>query len=46
MKKRHTEEQIIAILPYVDDFLPVHNVTSLRELSKALATSPQRAAAS
>jgi uncharacterized protein with von Willebrand factor type A (vWA) domain len=27
---------IRAILPYVDEFLPVHNVASLRELSDAL----------
>jgi uncharacterized protein with von Willebrand factor type A (vWA) domain len=27
---------IRAILPYVDDFLPVHNIASLRDLSEAL----------
>jgi uncharacterized protein with von Willebrand factor type A (vWA) domain len=32
---------IRAMLPYVDDFLPVHNVASLRELSAAL--DPRRA---
>ncbi|MFO1304397.1 MAG: VWA domain-containing protein [Burkholderiales bacterium] len=33
-----------AILPYVDDFLPVHNVASLRDLSRALAqTRPSTA---
>ncbi|MFO1412915.1 MAG: VWA domain-containing protein [Burkholderiales bacterium] len=31
---------IRAILPYVDEFLPVHNVTSLRAISEAL--DPQR----
>jgi hypothetical protein len=32
---------IRAILPYVDDFLPVHNVASLRDISAAL--DPRRA---
>ena len=27
---------IRAILPYVDDFLPVHNIASLRDISAAL----------
>jgi uncharacterized protein len=34
---------IRAMLPYVDDFLPVHNVASLRDLSRAL--DPRRHAA-
>jgi len=34
---------IRAILPYVDDFLPVHNVASLRDISGAL--DPRRARA-
>ena len=46
MARNPTFDAEYKLLPYVDDFLPVHNVTSLRELSKALATSPQRAAAS
>jgi len=33
-----------AILPHVDDFLPVHNVASLRDLSAALASTQRRAA--
>ena len=33
---------IRAILPYVDDFLPVHNVASLRDLADALDTRRQR----
>ncbi|HTI48738.1 MAG TPA: VWA domain-containing protein [Casimicrobiaceae bacterium] len=33
---------IRALLPYVDDFLPVHNLTSLRELAAALARPPVR----
>jgi len=32
-----------AILPHVDDFLPVHNVASLRELSAALAPRTRNA---
>ena len=32
---------IRAILPYVDDFLPVHNIASLRDISAAL--DPRRA---
>lgn len=35
---------IRALLPYVDDFLPVHNLESLRDLSRAL-TRPQARAA-
>ena len=35
---------IRALLPYVDDFLPVHNLTSLRELAAALARPPSRTA--
>ena len=31
---------IRALLPYVDDFLPVHNLASLRELAAALARPP------
>jgi uncharacterized protein len=34
---------IRAILPHVDDFLPVHNLASLRELAAALAQPPSRA---
>ena len=34
---------IRAILPYVDEFLPVHNVASLREISDALDTRGARA---
>jgi uncharacterized protein with von Willebrand factor type A (vWA) domain len=33
---------IRALLPYVDDFLPVHNLASLRELGEALARPPAR----
>jgi uncharacterized protein with von Willebrand factor type A (vWA) domain len=33
---------IRALLPYVDDFLPVHNLNSLRELAAALARPPVR----
>jgi hypothetical protein len=33
-----------AILPHVDDFLPVHNVSSLRDLSAALARPHSRRA--
>jgi uncharacterized protein with von Willebrand factor type A (vWA) domain len=33
---------IRAILPYVDDFLPVHNLASLRELAAALSRPPAR----
>jgi uncharacterized protein with von Willebrand factor type A (vWA) domain len=33
---------IRAILPYVDEFLPVHNVASLRELADALDTRRKR----
>jgi hypothetical protein len=33
---------IRALLPHVDDFLPVHNLTSLRELAAALARPPVR----
>jgi uncharacterized protein len=32
-----------AILPHVDDFLPVHNVASLRDLSAALASTHRNA---
>ncbi len=35
---------IRAILPYVDEFLPVHNVASLRELSDALDPRRKRGA--
>jgi hypothetical protein len=31
-----------AALPYVDDFLPVHNLASLEELGKALETLPDK----
>jgi hypothetical protein len=31
-----------AVLPYVDDFLPVHNLESLRQLREHLATLPKR----
>jgi uncharacterized protein with von Willebrand factor type A (vWA) domain len=31
-----------AILPYVDDFLPVHNVASLKDLSRVLTASRTR----
>ncbi len=35
---------IQAALPYVDDFLPVHNLRSLEDLADKLATvSPRRA---
>ncbi len=34
-----------ALLPYVDDFLPVHNVDSLEGLARALNTRPSRAKA-
>ena len=34
---------IRAMLPYVDDFLPVHNLQSLKELGAALARGPARA---
>ena len=34
-----------AALPYVDDFLPVHNLASLEELSDRLARLPTRRAA-
>ena len=33
---------IRAMLPYVDDFLPVHNLASLRDLAAALRAKPQR----
>jgi len=33
---------IRALLPYVDDFLPVHNLASLRELAAALSRPPVR----
>src|SRR6202521_2609591 len=33
---------IRAMLPYVDDFLPVHNLQSLTELGRALAAGPTR----
>ncbi|HEY5863473.1 MAG TPA: VWA domain-containing protein [Casimicrobiaceae bacterium] len=33
---------IRAMLPYVDDFLPVHNLQSLTDVAKALAARPQR----
>jgi len=32
-------------LPYVDDFLPVHNLASLRELAAALSRPPVRGGA-
>jgi uncharacterized protein len=37
---------IRAMLPHVDDFLPVHNLQSLMDVAKALATRPQRGDAS
>jgi uncharacterized protein with von Willebrand factor type A (vWA) domain len=37
---------IRAMLPYVDDFLPVHNLQSLTDVARALATRPQRGRAS
>jgi uncharacterized protein with von Willebrand factor type A (vWA) domain len=33
---------IRALLPHVDDFLPVHNLASLRELAAALSRPPSR----
>ena len=36
---------IRAMLPYVDDFLPVHNLQSLTDLAEAMSGRPQRAAA-
>ena len=36
---------IRALLPWVDDFRPVHNLTSLTALAQALSTPPRRAAA-
>ncbi|MEO5764027.1 MAG: VWA domain-containing protein [Casimicrobiaceae bacterium] len=36
---------IRAMLPYVDDFLPVHNLQSLTDVAKALAARPPRGAA-
>ena len=36
---------IRAMLPYVDDFLPVHNLQSLADVARALATRPARGAA-
>ena len=33
---------IRAMLPYVDDFLPVHNLASLKDLASALRAKPQR----
>jgi uncharacterized protein with von Willebrand factor type A (vWA) domain len=36
---------IRAMLPYVDDFLPVHNLRSLTDLAAALAAKPRRQAA-
>jgi uncharacterized protein with von Willebrand factor type A (vWA) domain len=36
---------IRAMLPYVDDFLPVHNLRSLTDLAAALAARPRRGAA-
>src|SRR4030095_1755465 len=36
---------IRAMLPHVDDFLPVHNLQSLTDVAKALAEKPQRGAA-
>ena len=33
---------IRAMLPYVDDFLPVHNLQSLTDLARALAARPRR----
>lgn len=35
-------EGVRAVLPYVDDFLPIHNLTSLRALSDLLAQLPAR----
>ena len=35
---------IRALLPWVDDFLPVHNLESLTDLAKALARGPSREA--
>jgi uncharacterized protein with von Willebrand factor type A (vWA) domain len=35
---------IRALLPWVDDFLPVHNLESLTDLAKALARGPSRGA--
>ncbi|MEP7274970.1 MAG: VWA domain-containing protein [Betaproteobacteria bacterium] len=37
---------IRAMLPYVDDFLPVHNLQSLTDVAKALAARPPQGAAS
>jgi hypothetical protein len=36
---------IRAMLPYVDDFLPVHNLESLTDVAKALSARPQRGGA-
>ncbi len=36
---------IRALLPHVDDFLPVHNLASLRDLAEALSRPPARNAA-
>jgi len=33
---------IKAMLPHVDDFLPVHNLQSLRQLAAALESPPKR----
>jgi len=33
---------IRAMLPHVDDFLPVHNLASLKDLAGALRTKPHR----
>lgn len=33
---------MVAALPFVDDFLPVHNLQSLEELAAHLASLPSR----
>ncbi len=35
-------EGMAAVLPFVDDFLPVHNLRSLRDLAAALDSLPER----
>ncbi len=35
-------EGMAAALPFIDDFLPVHNLRSLRDLAGALASLPER----
>ncbi len=35
-------EGMVAALPYIDDFLPIHNLQSLRALADALASLPSR----